>query len=92
MRPAPSRFGYPRAVTRPTSTCSERIRCARAGSVALLHAGPGQDVVAGGEVRDFDGVPHVLERALPADFALIRAHQVDRYGNLVFRGAGRSSR
>lgn len=38
-------------------------------------------------MRDFDGVPHVLERALPADFALIRAHQADRYGNLVFRGA-----
>ena len=67
---------------------AERIRCARAGIAAFYTpVGPGTDMAAGKEVREFDGVPHVLERALPADFALIRAHQADRYGNLVFRGA-----
>ena len=39
-------------------------------------------------MRRFEGVPHVLERALRADFALIRAHQADRYGNLIYSGPG----
>ncbi|HJT77058.1 MAG TPA: CoA-transferase, partial [Gemmataceae bacterium] len=48
--------------------------------------GAGTSIGANKEVRDFDGVPHVLETALHADFALIRAHKADRYGNLVYRG------
>lgn len=66
---------------------AERIRCARAGIAAFYTpVGPGTDVANGKEVRDFDGVPHVLETALHADFALIRAWKADRYGNLIFRG------
>jgi 3-oxoacid CoA-transferase subunit A len=41
-------------------------------------------VAEGKEVRDFDGIPHLLEHALGADFALIRAHRGDRFGNLRF--------
>ncbi len=67
---------------------AERIRCARAGIAGFYTpVGPGTAVAEGKEVRDFDGVPHVLERALHADFALIRAWKADRYGNLIYRGA-----
>ena len=66
---------------------AERIRCARAGIAAFYTpVGVGTFVAEGKEVRDFDGVPHLLETALKADFALIRAHRADRYGNLVYRG------
>ncbi|MGE3961509.1 MAG: CoA transferase subunit A [Dehalococcoidia bacterium] len=66
---------------------AERIRAARAGIAAFYTpVGPGTVVAEGKETRDFDGVPHVLEHALHADFALIRAWKADRYGNLVFRG------
>ncbi|MDA0269507.1 MAG: 3-oxoacid CoA-transferase subunit A [Chloroflexi bacterium] len=67
---------------------AERIRCAKAGIAGFYTpVGPGTATAEGKEVRDFDGVPHVLERALHADFAIIRAWKADRYGNLVFRGA-----
>ena len=66
---------------------AERIRCARAGIAAFYTpVGAGTFVAEGKEVRDFGGVPHILETALPADFALIRAYAADRYGNLVYRG------
>jgi 3-oxoacid CoA-transferase subunit A len=41
-------------------------------------------VAEGKEVREFEGRAHVLERALSADFALIRARRGDRFGNLRF--------
>lgn len=67
---------------------AERIRAARAGIAAFYTpVGPGTAVAEGKEVRDFEGVPYVLETALHADFALVRAFQGDRYGNLVMRGA-----
>ena len=42
------------------------------------------------EVRDFDGVPYVLERAIVADFALVHAWKGDRLGNLVYRRSARN--
>ncbi|MFG3345913.1 CoA transferase subunit A [Streptomyces sp. NPDC048018] len=42
------------------------------------------------EVRDFDGVPHVLEHAIRTDYALVRAARGDRHGNLVFHAAARN--
>jgi len=66
---------------------AERIRAARAGIAAFYTpVGPGTVVAEGKEIRDFDGVPHILEHALHADFALVRAWKADRYGNLIFRG------
>lgn len=66
---------------------AERIRAARAGIAAFYTpVGPGTVVAEGKEVRDFDGVPHILERALHANFGIIRAWKADRYGNLIFRG------
>jgi len=66
---------------------AERIRAARAGIAAFYTpVGAGTTLAADKEVREFGGEPHVLETALLADFALIRAHRADRYGNLVYRG------
>ncbi|MBB6119572.1 CoA transferase subunit A [Nocardiopsis algeriensis] len=42
------------------------------------------------EVREFDGVPHVLEHGITTDFALVRAARGDRHGNLVFRRSARN--
>ncbi|MEU9980876.1 CoA transferase subunit A [Streptomyces sp. NPDC050856] len=42
------------------------------------------------EIRDFDGVPHVLEHGIRTDFALVRAARGDRHGNLVFSRSARN--
>jgi len=47
--------------------------------------GAGTKVAEGKEVRVFDGREYVLERALKADFALIKAWKADRWGNLIYR-------
>ncbi|WP_416972132.1 CoA transferase subunit A [Streptomyces sp. 4F14] len=43
-----------------------------------------------GEIREFDGVEYVLERAITTDFALVRAARGDRHGNLVFNKSARN--
>ncbi len=53
-----------------------------AGGVALASAPK--------ETREFDGVTHVLERGIAADFALVHAWKGDRYGNLVYRASARN--
>ncbi len=68
-------------------TLAERVRAGRAGIAAFYTpVGPGTRMAEGKEVREFDGVPHVMEHAIRGDVALIRAYQADRYGNLIFRG------
>ena len=70
---------------------AERIRSARAGIAAFYTPiGVGTVAADGKEIRDFDGVPHILETALRADFSIIRAHKADRRGNLVYNGTGRT--
>ncbi|HZP27608.1 MAG TPA: 3-oxoacid CoA-transferase subunit A, partial [Acidimicrobiia bacterium] len=70
---------------------AERIRAARAGIAAFYTpVGPGTVVAEGKEVRWFDGRPHLLEHALKGDVSIIRAHQADRWGNLVYRGTART--
>jgi 3-oxoacid CoA-transferase A subunit len=70
---------------------AERIRAARAGIAAFYTpVGVGTVVAEGKEVRDFDGRPHLLERALKADIAIVRAHRADRWGNLVYKGTART--
>lgn len=69
----------------PQGTFVERIRAAGAGIAAFYTpTGAGTVVAEGKEVRDFGGRPHLLERALLADFAVIRARRGDRFGNLRF--------
>lgn len=69
----------------PQGTFVERMRAAGAGIPAFYTpTGVGTVVAQGKEVREFEGRPYVLERALSADVALIRAGRGDRFGNLRF--------
>lgn len=75
----------------PQGTLAERIRAGGAGIPAFYTpTGYGTVVAEGKETREFDGRPYVLERALRADFALIKAWKGDRWGNLVFRKTARN--
>jgi len=75
----------------PQGTLSERIRAAGAGIPAFYTpAGVGTVVAEQKEVREFEGRPYVMERALHADFALVKAWRGDRLGNLVYRKTARN--
>jgi len=75
----------------PQGTFSERIRAGGAGIPAFYTpAGYGTVVAEGKETREFDGRPYVLEHALRADFALLKAWKGDRWGNLVYRKTARN--
>jgi 3-oxoacid CoA-transferase subunit A len=75
----------------PQGTLAERIRAGGAGIPAFFTpTGAGTMVAEGKEVREFNGRPHVMERALQADFALVKAWKADRWGNLVFRKTARN--
>jgi 3-oxoacid CoA-transferase subunit A len=75
----------------PQGTFAERIRTGGAGIPAFYTpTGVGTVVAEGKEVREFDGRKYVLEHALTADFALIKAWKGDRWGNLVYRKTARN--
>ena len=75
----------------PQGTFAERIRAGGAGIPAFFTpSGFGTVVAEGKETREFDGRPYVLEHALKADFALIKAWKGDRWGNLVYRKTARN--
>jgi len=75
----------------PQGTLAERIRAAKAG-ISAFYTPTSADTILekGKETRLFDGRKNVLEYAIKADFALIRAHKADRWGNLVYRGTARN--
>lgn len=69
----------------PQGTLAERMRAAGAGIPAFFTpTGVGTVIAEGKEVREFDGRAYVMERALAADVALIRAARSDHFGNLRF--------
>lgn len=75
----------------PQGTLAEAIRAAGAGIPAFFTPARACTLVAEGkEVREFDGRQYLLERALTADFAIIKAWKGDRLGNLVYRKAARN--
>jgi 3-oxoacid CoA-transferase subunit A len=75
----------------PQGTFSERIRAGGAGIPAFFTpTGVGTTVAEGKETREFDGRAYVMERALNADFALVKAWKGDRMGNLVYRKTARN--
>ena len=75
----------------PQGTLSERIRAGGAGIPAFYtHTGYGTMISEGKEVRNFGGRPHLLEHALRADFAFVKAWRGDRWGNLVYRKTARN--
>jgi 3-oxoacid CoA-transferase subunit A len=75
----------------PQGTLAERIRAGGAGIPAFFTAtGFGTLVAEGKETRLFNGRSYVLETALHADFAFVKAWKGDRFGNLVYRKTTRN--
>ena len=75
----------------PQGTLAERIRAGGAGIPAFYTpAGAGTIVGEGKEVREFNGRSYLLEHALTADFAFVKAWRGDRLGNLVYRKTARN--
>src|SRR6202050_4761007 len=75
----------------PQGTFSERIRAGGAGIPAFFTpTGVGTVVAEGKEAREFEGRMYIMERALQADFALVKAWKGDRMGNLVYRKTARN--
>lgn len=75
----------------PQGTLATRIQMAGMGIPAFYTpAGYGTEVGEAKEVREFNGKKYLMEYALHADFALVKAWKGDRYGNLVFRKTTRN--
>ncbi len=75
----------------PQGTLSERMRAAAAGLGGFFtRVGAETQLAEGKETRMIGGALHVLEQPLLGDFALIKAHRADRWGNLVYRKAARN--
>ncbi|PPT92604.1 succinyl-CoA--3-ketoacid-CoA transferase [Xanthomonas arboricola pv. corylina] len=75
----------------PQGTLAERLRAGGAGIPAFYTAtGYGTIVAQGKETRQFDGKQYVMETALQADVALVKAWRADTAGNLVFRKTARN--
>ncbi len=75
----------------PQGTLAERIRAGGAGIPGFYTpTGVGTMMAEGKETRVFDGREYLLERALTADFALLKAHKADTLGNLVYRGTSQN--
>ena len=75
----------------PQGTLAERIRAAGVGVPAFWTAtGVGTQVAEGKEQREFDGRSYIMEKALPGDFALVKAWKGDRLGNLIYKQTARN--
>jgi 3-oxoacid CoA-transferase subunit A len=75
----------------PQGTLAERIRAGGAGIPAFFTpTGYGTIVAEGKETREFDGRMYVMERALTADFAFVKAWKADTQGNLLYRHTARN--
>ena len=75
----------------PQGSLAERCRAGGAGIPAFFTpAGYGTEIGEGKEVRIFNNKPHILESALTADFAIVKAWKGDKTGNLIFKGTARN--
>lgn len=75
----------------PQGSLAERCRAGGAGIPAFYTpAGYGTEVAEGKEVKMFNGKPHILESALSADFAIVKAWKGDHLGNLIYKGTARN--
>jgi len=75
----------------PQGSLAERCRAGGAGIPAFFTpAGYGTEVAEGKEVRIFNGKPHILESALTADFAIVKAWKGDTEGNLIYKATARN--
>jgi len=75
----------------PQGNLAERMRAAGAGIGGFFtRAGADTKLADGKEIREIGGKLHVFEPPLPGDFALIKAHRADRWGNLTYRKSARN--
>ena len=75
----------------PQGTLAERIRSAGAGIPAFwTAAGVGTQTAEGKEQREFEGRTYIMEHALKADFALVKAWKGDQFGNLIYKQTARN--
>jgi 3-oxoacid CoA-transferase subunit A len=75
----------------PQGTLAERIRAAGAGIPAFYTpTGYGTEIANGKEIKEFNGRMYVMETALHADFAIVKAWKGDKHGNLIFKGTARN--
>ncbi|MBM4363721.1 MAG: CoA transferase subunit A [Deltaproteobacteria bacterium] len=75
----------------PQGTLAERLRAGGSGIPAFFTpTGVGTLIAEGKEVREFDGRQYVMERALIAEFGIVKAWKGDTMGNLVFRKTARN--
>jgi 3-oxoacid CoA-transferase subunit A len=75
----------------PQGTLATRIQMAGMGIPAFYTpAGYGTEIAEGKEAKEFNGKMHLMEYALHANFAIVKAWKGDRLGNLVFRGSTRN--
>ncbi len=75
----------------PQGTLAEKLRAGGSGIPAFFtKTGVGTIVAAGKEVREFDGEQYIMERALVADVAIVKAYKADKAGNLVYRHTARN--
>jgi 3-oxoacid CoA-transferase len=75
----------------PQGILVERCRAGGAGIPAFYSpTSVGTALTEGREIRDFDGKPHVLERAIHVDYAFLRGYRADRLGNVQFRGGSQN--
>lgn len=75
----------------PQGSLAERCRAGGAGIPAFFTpAGYGTEVGEDKEVREYNGRPHILESALTADFAIVKAWKGDKTGNLIYKGTARN--
>jgi len=75
----------------PQGSLAERCRAGGAGIPAFFTpAGFGTEVAEGKEIKEYNGKPHILELALIADFAFVKAWKGDMAGNLVYKGTARN--
>lgn len=75
----------------PQGTLAERMRAGGAGIPGFYTpTGVGTLVAEGKEIREFDGRPYVLEKAIKGDYAFVKAWKGDKFGNLIFRKTSRN--
>lgn len=75
----------------PQGSLAERCRAGGAGIPAFYTpAGYGTEIAEGKEIKEYNGKPHILESALTADFAIVKAWKGDTEGNLVFKATARN--
>jgi len=75
----------------PQGTLAERVRCGGSGLGGFLTpTGVGTSVEEGKTKLTYDGVDYLVERPIRADIAILKAHQADKLGNLIYQRAARN--